>query len=273
MKEQKILFADIDGTLLNDAKEIPKENMDAIQRAIASGHYVVISTGRPLESAKMVVEQLGLSMKGCYLIAYNGGVVYDCGNDKVLKEELLSLDCVRELLEKAEAAGLYFHTYCGTKIVTKKECKELAAYRDHTKLDYILTDDIMGALEKEPPKAMLINLEDKERLEKFQKENMEWQEGKGISFFSKDTYLEYCPLNSTKGQGMEFLCKYLGIPIENTIAAGDERNDIPMLETAQIGVAMKNAKDEVKACADYVTERTNNEAGIAEVIEKFLLNQ
>ena len=71
---------------------------------------------------------------------------------------------------------------------------------------------------------------------------------------------------------MKFLCDYLGIPMENTIAAGDERNDIPMLETAHIGVAMKNAKDEVKACADYITQRTNNEAGIAEVIEKFLFS-
>lgn len=272
MKEQKILFTDIDGTLLDDAKEIPKENMEAIKKAIAKGHYVVISTGRPLESAKMVVEKLGLTMKGCYLIAYNGGVVYDCGNDKVLKEERLSYDCVRELMEKAEAAGIYFQTYCGTKIVTKTEGKELAAYRSHTKLDYILTDDIMGALTQEPPKAMLINLDDKKCLEDFQKENLEWQEGKEISFFSNDTYLEYCPVGSTKGLGMEFLCSYLDIPIENTIAAGDERNDIPMLKAAQVGVAMKNAKDEVKACADYVTERTNNEAGIAEVIEKFLLS-
>ena len=75
--ETKILFADIDGTLLNDQKEIPKENMTAIQKALDLGHYVVVATGRPLDSAKAVAKDLGLMMQGCYLIAYNGAIVYD----------------------------------------------------------------------------------------------------------------------------------------------------------------------------------------------------
>ena len=102
---------------------------------------------------------------------------------------------------------------------------------------------------------------------------MEWQKGKCISLFSMDTYLEYCPPGATKAAGVDFLCEYLKVPLKNTVAAGDERNDIPMLQEAHIGVAMKNAKDEVKACADYVTQHTNNESGIAEVIEKFLLSE
>ncbi len=272
MGEQKILFTDIDGTLLNDAREIPKENKEAIDRAVSAGHYVVIATGRPLESAKTVVENLGLMMPGCYMIAYNGAIVYDCGKDKILKKESLSYEYVSYLMQRAEEKGLYFHTYNGVKIVTKQDSEELAAYRNHTKLDCQIVDDIVEALEEEPQKVMLIHLTDKEKLEEFQRENMEWQKGKCISFFSMDSYLEYAPENATKGLGMEFLCDYLGIPMDNTIAAGDERNDIPMLETAHIGVAMKNAKDEVKACADYITQRTNNEAGIAEVIEKFLFS-
>ena len=84
--ETKILFADIDGTLLNDQKEIPKENMTAIQKALDLGHYVVVATGGPLDSAKAVAKDLGLMMRGCYLIAYNGAIVYDCGNEKVLKK-------------------------------------------------------------------------------------------------------------------------------------------------------------------------------------------
>ena len=67
--ETKILFADIDGTLLNDQKEIPKENMTAIQKALDCGHYVVVATGRPLDSAKAVAKDLGLLTPGCYPIA------------------------------------------------------------------------------------------------------------------------------------------------------------------------------------------------------------
>ena len=104
--ETKILFADIDGTLLNDQKEIPKENMTAIQKALDCGHYVVVATGRPLDSAKAVAKDLGLMMPGCYLIAYNGAIVYDCGNEKVLKKESLPLAYVKELFERAKKAGI-----------------------------------------------------------------------------------------------------------------------------------------------------------------------
>lgn len=272
MSGKKILFADIDGTLLNDNREIPKENKDAIDRAVSQGHSVVIATGRPLDSGKKIVEELGLTMPGCYMIAYNGAVIYDCGNEKVLEKKFVPYPYVRELFERAKKAGLYVQTYNKTQIVTTQDCPELQHYRQHTKLTYQIVEDVMSVLEEEPQKVMLIHLTDKKQLEQFQRENMEWQEGKCHSFFSMDTYLEYCPLDSTKASGVRYLCEYLGVPIENTVAAGDERNDIPMLQAAYIGAAMKNAKDEVKAAADYVTQRTNNESGIAEIIEKFILD-
>ena len=271
--ETKILFADIDGTLLNDQKEIPKENMTAIQKALDLGHYVVVATGRPLDSAKAVAKDLGLMMQGCYLIAYNGAIVYDCGNEKVLKKESLPLSYVKELFERAKKAGLYIQTYKGNQIITTQDSPELEAYRNHTKLSYQVVEDVFEVLDEEPQKAMLIHLTDKSKLEQFQRDNMEWQKGKCISLFSMDTYLEYCPPGATKAAGVDFICEYLDVPLKNTVAAGDERNDIPMLQEAHIGVAMKNAKEKVKACADYVTQRTNNEAGIAEVIEKFLLSE
>lgn len=271
MKDKKILFTDIDGTLLNDKREIPKENLEAIKKALDRGHFVVIATGRPIDSGKKVAEEAGLMMPGCYMIAYNGAIIYDCGEDRVLEKKTVPYPYVKELFERAKKAGLYVQTYNKTQIITTEDSEELEYYRQHTKMTYQVVHDVLGALEEEPQKVMLINLEDKSRLEQFQRDNMEWQEGKCHSFFSMDTYLEYAPLNATKAYGIHYLCELLKIPLENTIAAGDERNDIPMLKEARIGVAMKNAKEEVKECADYVTERTNNEGGIAEVIEKFML--
>lgn len=103
--ETKILFADIDGTLLNDQKEIPKENMTAIQKALDLGHYVVVATGRPLDSAKAVAKDLGLMMQGCYLIAYNGAIVYDCGNEKVLKKNLFLFPMSKNCLNVQKKQG------------------------------------------------------------------------------------------------------------------------------------------------------------------------
>lgn len=269
--QKKILFTDIDGTLLNDKREIPNENREAIEKALRAGHSIVIATGRPLDSGKKIVEELGLTMPGCYMIAYNGAVIYDCGNDRVLEKQSLPYSYVEELFKRGKEAGLYVQTYNKTQIVTTQETEELEYYRQHTRLTYQVTDDVIGILEEEPQKVMLINLEDKKRLEKFQEDTMEWEKGKCHSFFSMDTYLEYAPLNATKAYGIHYLCELLDIPLENTIAAGDERNDIPMLKEAHVGVAMKNAKEEVKAVADYITKKNNNESGIAEVIEKFML--
>lgn len=271
MEEKKILFTDIDGTLINDKKEVPKENMEAIKKALAAGHYVVIATGRPLVSGIMIAEKTELNMPGCYLIAYNGAVVYDFGKNKMIEEKTLSYDLVLELFRRAEQAGIYIQTYYKEQVVARCKTEELEAYCKHAKMDYLISDDIMEVLKEEPKKAMLIDFKEKEKLRRFRSENMDWQEGKCNSFFSTDSYLEYAPLGATKATGIHYLCEFLNIPLENTIAAGDERNDIPMIQEAHIGVAMQNAKAEIKEVADYVTKRTNNEGGIAEIIEKFML--
>ena len=75
--ETKILFTDLDGTLLNDQKQISEGNLAAIRQALDLGHKVVISTGRALASAKKQAETLGLTMPGCYIIAFNGACIYD----------------------------------------------------------------------------------------------------------------------------------------------------------------------------------------------------
>ena len=70
---------------------------------------------------------------------------------------------------------------------------------------------------------------------------------------------------------MEAFCAKMGIPIINSVSAGDENNDISMIKSAGIGCAVANARPEVKAAADYVTERDNNQAAIAEIIKKFMM--
>ena len=74
----KILFADLDHTLLCDDKSISEKNRAAIQKMLERGHYFVLATGRPVESGRIVAKDLGLTSPGCYMIAFNGAVVYDC---------------------------------------------------------------------------------------------------------------------------------------------------------------------------------------------------
>ena len=74
-KNTKILFTDLDGTLLNDEKEVTAGNQAAIDRALEQGHKIVVTTGRPLASGLDIAERIGLTKEGCYVIAFNGGQI------------------------------------------------------------------------------------------------------------------------------------------------------------------------------------------------------
>jgi len=267
----KILFVDLDATLLCDDKTVSEKNRTAIGRMLEEGHYIVLATGRPVESGRIVARELGLTLPGCYMVAFNGSVIYDCAADRVLLRRALPIEVVQELLERADKAGIYAQTYTNTDIITAKHTKELDYYKARTNLSYKLSENVLNLLDEEPQKVLLIALEDKGRLVRFQKENREWENGRCNSFFSCDEYLEYCPLGTDKGSGVEYLANMLNMPLDCTVAVGDEQNDISMIQKAHIGVAMKNGIQEIKDVADYITENDNNHDAIAEVIEKFIL--
>ena len=103
----KILFADLDHTLLCDDKSISEKNRAAIQKMLERGHYFVLATGRPVESGRIVAKDLGLTSPGCYMIAFNGAVVYDCAADRVLHKSSLPIEVTQEIFDRAHKAGIY----------------------------------------------------------------------------------------------------------------------------------------------------------------------
>ncbi len=270
MPEGKVLFTDLDDTLLSDDKTVSPKNKAAIQEALSRGHSVVVTTGRPIKSGKNVVKELGLTAPGCYMIAFNGSVLYDCAADRILKQKTAPLAAVKTLFDAAKKAGIYIQTYDEEDVLTERYTKELSVYIGQTGMTYRLVPDTGNALQKEPYKALLISLESRRVLKRFQEEQKAWSAGKLNSFFSSSAYLEYCPAGVDKGAALLAFCNYFGIPKERTVAVGDEWNDVSMLKAAHIGAAVRNAVDAAKEAADYVTVRDHNEDAVAEVIERFL---
>ena len=267
----KILFTDIDDTLLNKDKSVSKENREAIRRLLEQGHYFVLMTGRPIATGRIVIRELELTQPGCYMAAYNGGVIYDCAAGRILSERTLPMEVTKELIDEAHKEGIYVQTYQRDTIITEKDGKELEFYLSNAVMRYQLVDDLFSSLDKEPNKVILINVDDTDRLRQFQ-ESHSYLEERSNSFFSHDEFLEYCPEGINKGSGVHYISSFLGIPMENTVAVGDERNDIAMVRAAHVGVAVKNAHSELMKVADYVTEHDNEHGAIAEVIEKYILS-
>ena len=271
--DTKILFTDLDGTLLNDDKEVSREDLDAINELIEKGHRFVIATGRPIYSAKIVAKEIGLFRDGIYIAASNGGVIYDCGADKIVSADTLDLETVRLLFSAALAENLSIHTYTDTHVVSVRTTDEIRMYTTRIKMPHKLLERIPEDLPGEPPKLIVMSAKQGSRaiLADFERRHEDMVRGRAKSVFSNDFLLEYLPPNVSKGNGLRKLCELLGIPIANSVAAGDEANDIPMLQAAGIGAVMQNGTDEAKSHADYVTNRTNNESGVSEIIRKFIL--
>lgn len=269
--DTKILFTDLDGTLLGDDHKASANSQNAIRRCLDAGHKIVITTGRPVASAKLLAKELHLTDEGCYVIASNGAVLYDAYNQKVLSEITFPLAYVRTLLDSAYEEGLHAHTYSHTNVISERDTPEIRWYEKTIRVPALIVEDATTYLPYDPVKVILINAQSRNNLVRFQKKMEEWANGKVNSIFSSDIMLEYCPIGVSKGNAVVNLCNLLDIPIENSIAAGDAENDISMLKAAGVGCAMCNGSDETKAAADYITIHSNNEDGFVEIVEQFML--
>lgn len=272
--EKHLLFLDLDGTLLNDKKEITPGNRAALDAALERGHGVIITTGRPLKSAMIHAHKLGLDRPGCYLVAYNGAVVYDWAKETQVYNRSLSYDIVNRVFDYVNAAGVHVQTYDTWDVLVEKRCDNdtVRRYCDGT-IGFRVIGDVHTDLTEEPVKILVIDFDNKAALEAVQAWVHENMADTTECFFSSNAYLEVVPKNIRKGEAVKMLCAHLGVPVRCAVAVGDEANDLSMIVEAGIGVAMCNGIEAVKAAANYITQRDNNHDGVAEVVEKFLYEE
>ncbi|MDO4262087.1 MAG: Cof-type HAD-IIB family hydrolase [Eubacteriales bacterium] len=270
--EKKALFLDMDGTTLDDQVQVPEGNKRAIRQAIQAGHEVVVTTGRPMASARMLLERWGLDRLGCrYVIAFNGGMVLDALTGELLYEKTMPLAWMRRIAEEAKRADVYVQTYEGELVLTDQDGESLRHYLNKNRMKAKIVPDLLTGMTREACKFLAIDLSESGRLQAFCDGMKEWSADKLDLYYSSGQYLEIMPKGVCKGAALEAFCRSRGIAIENSVAAGDEYNDISMLRAAGTGCAVANARPEVKAAADYVTQRDNNHAAIEEIIGKFML--
>ena len=267
---KKCVFLDLDGTLLNDEKQVCERNRVMIERALKEGHKMIVATGRPLESAIIGAKKIDLAGPGCYIASYNGGVLYDCATGQKIFHVSLEPEYTEYLFQKARTAGIHIQAYCNGKVWAEEDNEELRIYCKKGQLEYEIHNDVPKELKERSGKVLLISFEE-QKLKAFQKEMEGWSFGKVQSVFSTREYLEYSPLGISKGHAVETLASLLGFDIKDTIAIGDEQNDVSMILKAGLGVCMANGLDSIKEIADYVTTANNNEGGVAEVLERFVL--
>lgn len=268
---RKILFTDLDGTLLNNESRIAEEMRKALGDMCKAGHVLVFASGRPLDSVLEVKRDAGIDFPGMYIIANNGTLIYDCDYKSPLYEFRVNYRDVTAIWNLATENKIHVQTYTDTHIISAKEDEEVQYYRSRIHLPLILSENPLDVLDKEPLKLLCIDMHDHDRIAAFQAKLHEQFGDRLQTVFSNPNYLEIFAKEAGKGNALRYLCEYLDIPVEDSIAAGDAQNDLTMLEAAGLSVVMCNGDEEVKRLADVVTKRTNDECGLADVIYEYIM--
>lgn len=266
----KILFTDLDGTLLNKESKISARTKVFLDEFINAGNKLVLSSGRPLDSIIEVKESSGLNYSGVIIIASNGTQIYDCDSKTSILEKRMPLSFVSHLQAEAAKHRLHIHTYTDDAIVCDSEDEEILYYRRRIHLPLIIADDYASYLTEGPFKMLAIDLKNHERLTDFCESIAGWAEDKIRYIFSSNYYLELFVKDAGKGNAVRYIYEHFGVSRNDTYAAGDAENDISMLEAAGCGIAMQNAADIVKKAADVITPKDNDNDGLAEFMRSIL---
>lgn len=271
MKEinYKLIISDYDNTLTNGKNKVPKEVEKAISEYVECGGIFAICTGRMLRSIMPQAKKLGL--KG--IIAANQGIVIaDIESGKILKNGGMTANETALVCRAAEKFNQSINLYSGDNIYTNipKNNKYLKFYEKVIRVKAIRVAEKLSDFAQKDNKiyqkvAILVAPKERERI--YNILNAELGDKFDVTC-SANILVEISPLGETKGKAVEFLAKHFNVPIEKTIAVGDNLNDISMIETAGIGACVGNGVEELKRAADYVS-LTSNEGGIAQIIARY----
>ena len=290
----KLIAIDLDGTLLDSYGHISEKNKNVIKKAIEKKSEIVLVSGRGGTSVKNLSLEIGANN---YMICGNGAMIYNLQKEELIYNNFLSQSKILSLIEICEENSIYYSIYTIDGIITKSLNYNVLFYHQENAnksddkktnihivqniYDYILSrkendyiklticDDnniIFNSIIKKLKKVKGIDVLDVGHMSR--KVIKSGTEEFSIEYF----YTEVSSQNVDKWTAISYLINKLGIKKEEVIAIGDNINDKTMIENAGLGVAMENSDPYVKRVAKVITT-TNNDDGVAKVIEENVLNK
>ncbi|MBS3680740.1 HAD family phosphatase [Ornithinibacillus massiliensis] len=281
----KLIALDLDGTTFNSKKDISEENRKAIQMAQQQGHIVMVLSGRAPNEIFPSLEKYGLH---CHVGANNGASLYIDGQlvnlvklqpeqcykiAKELDKEYIPytistqkgvfapLDWEQRLESMFSSSTRKHDVDDGFDLELIKNFPLEYGHKHFKQIEDLIKDET-NTIQKFF--GITLDVHQKERIETF------LHKLDDISIASTSLYFDIMHRHASKGNALSYMATYFEIPLEDTVAIGDESNDISMFQTAGLAVAMGNASDEVKKHSDVIT-LTNDENGVAFALNKYVL--
>jgi Cof subfamily protein (haloacid dehalogenase superfamily) len=236
----------------------------AIERVRAAGIHVILVTGRMFQSARPYALEAGLDDP---VICYQGAVVAEPRTGRWLRHVPIPLQLARETIGALEGEGFSLNCYVDDKLYVAAVTPGARRYAEFQHLQLHEVGDLLAWLNASPTKLVVID--DPNVLDELEVRMKAYFDGRLYISKSLPYFLEFASPDVTKAAGLDFVSKALGFTAERTVAFGDGENDVELLDWAGYGVAVENAHDRVKAVADFVCPRVDEE-GVAQVLEAYL---
>lgn len=263
----RLLCLDLDGTLLNDHKEIDPRDVEAIQKAAADGVTIALITGRMPAATENIVKTLQVS---CILACNAGTYILEKGS--CIYSEYLPLEAMQKVYGVAQEHALplwsFRHEEWMVTDLDEAVEQEIRTIRHMPQIINYQNLEKEWAAGKKSPNKLLIGANPSKVQEIYGILQDMKIDGMDMAC-SAPTFLEIFPKGMNKGKALRMICKEKEIAREATMAFGDQELDAPMIQEAYIGIAMENGIPDIKEAARFVT-KSNNDAGVAYGIAKYL---
>ncbi len=271
----KLLALDLDGTCLTTDVICTDRTLKAMQEAARAGVTVVPTTGR----SRSLIPESVQDLEGIrYHITSNGATVTDLKTDQAIYTRSFSHEQLDKILELLEVSDYFLEFYIDERDYVDEADyarieefiyeKYRSLFYDHSipvKKEELLERIKSGHVQKINFRPLLDTSVDRDLLKELQKIE-------GVTLIEQiDNSFELITDDTDKGYALKFLADYLGLKDDEVMAVGDSNNDLTMLKTAGIGVAMGQAEEHMKQAAYWVSDDNDHE-GVTKAIEKFILD-
>ncbi|WP_031516695.1 Cof-type HAD-IIB family hydrolase [Desulfofalx alkaliphila] len=265
MSKYKLIAVDMDDTLLTSDLRLSQFSLETVRRVREKGIHITLATGRMFSSVKPYAKQLGINLP---LITYQGALVKNALSGEVLLHRPVPLELAQGVIAALNKYGYHINLYVDDQLYVEEITPEARRYAEICGIEAKAVGDLRQFLQKAPTKILAVAPE--EKIDLLMNE-IAPQYGNLLHITkSKPFYLEFSHPQATKGEALAMLADLYGVKREEVMAVGDGYNDVEMLKYAGTAVVVGNARDEIKALADYVA-RSNDEDGVAHALQELVL--
>ncbi|MDR1644880.1 MAG: Cof-type HAD-IIB family hydrolase [Tannerellaceae bacterium] len=266
----RLLVLDVDGTLLDNDKEITPSTLATLLKVQQMGVRIVLASGRSTHGLKPVAQTLELDKYDGYILSYNGGQIFRMQTNELLFERRINPKDIPYIEKQARNYGLALLTYHRDTIITNRAADvHVGEEAARNRMRLVETADFASLITFSPCKCMLVS-DDLELLAGLESKLKKRLAGSLDVFRSEPYFLEVVPPQINKADTLGVLMEKLSVPPEAVMAIGDGICDIGMIQMAGLGIAMGHAAEQVKRCADYTTA-SNSEDGVTKAVEEHII--